>query len=69
VGCRGLPLNPSPLKLVEYLDEQREAEKTSYNFCRRRRRLKGETPAMRQGLTDHVCPVAEVSGYRGTAPG
>lgn len=36
-------------KLVTYLDDQCEVDKTFYNFCRRHRGLKGETPAMRQG--------------------
>ncbi|MFL6337426.1 MAG: hypothetical protein ACJ754_29350 [Pyrinomonadaceae bacterium] len=39
-----------------------------YNFCRRHRGLRGETPAMRHGLTDHVWSVAEVLGYRSAAP-
>jgi len=30
--------------------------------------LKGETPAMRHGLTDHVWSVAEVLGYRSAVP-
>jgi hypothetical protein len=39
-------------ELVEYMDDQCEVDKTSYNFCRQYRGLRGETPAMRQGLTD-----------------
>ena len=56
-------------KRVEYMDDQCEVDKTFYNFCRRHRGLGGETPAMRQGITDHVWSVAEVLGYRGAAPG
>jgi hypothetical protein len=55
-------------KLVPYLDDQCEVDKTFYNFCRRHRGLKGETPAMRQGITDHVWSVAEVLGYRSASP-
>lgn len=55
-------------KRVEYLDDQCEVDKTCYNFCRKHRGLKGETPAMRQGLTDHVWSVAEVLGYRSAVP-
>lgn len=55
-------------KLVAYMDDQCEVDKTFYNFCRRHRGLRGETPAMRHGLTDHVWSVAEVLGYRGGAP-
>jgi hypothetical protein len=51
-------------KLVPYLDDQCEVDKTFYYFCRKHRGLKGETPAMRQGITDHVWSVAEVLGYR-----
>lgn len=56
-------------KTVPYLDDQCEVDKTFYNFCRKHRGLKGETPAMRQGITDHVWTVAEVLGYRSAAPG
>jgi IS1 family transposase len=56
-------------KRVEYMDDQCEVDKTFYNFCRKHRGLKGETPAMRQGLTDHVWTVAEVLRYRSAAPG
>jgi hypothetical protein len=56
-------------KRVEYMDDQCEVDKTFYNFCRRHRGLKGETPAMRQGITDHVWSVVEVLGYRSTSPG
>jgi transposase-like protein len=55
-------------KLVTYMDDQCEVDKTFYNFCRRHRGLKGETPAMRQGITDHVWSIAEVLGYRSAAP-
>jgi hypothetical protein len=55
-------------KLVTYMDDQCEVDKTFYNFCRQHRGLKGETPAMRQGITDHVWTVAEVLGYRSAAP-
>ncbi|MBA3242876.1 MAG: hypothetical protein H0T60_16765 [Acidobacteria bacterium] len=55
-------------KRVEYMDDQCEVDKTFYNFCRRHRGLKGETPAMRHGLTDHVWSVAEVLGYRSAVP-
>jgi IS1 family transposase len=55
-------------KRVEYMDDQCEVDKTFYNFCRRHRGLKGETPAMRHGLTDHVWSVAEVLGYCSAAP-
>lgn len=56
-------------KTVPYMDDQCEVDKTFYNFCRKHRGLKGETPAMRQGITDHVWSVAEVLGYRSAAPG
>jgi IS1 family transposase len=56
-------------KRVSYMGDQCEVDKTFYNFCRRHRGLKGETPAMRQGITDHVWTVAEVLGYRSAAPG
>jgi hypothetical protein len=56
-------------KLVSYLDDQCEVDKTFYNFCRKHRGLKGETPAMRQGITDHVWSVAAVLSYRSIAPG
>jgi hypothetical protein len=55
-------------KKVQYMDDQCEVDKTFYNFCRKHRGLKGETPAMRQGITDHVWTVAEVLGYRSAAP-
>jgi IS1 family transposase len=55
-------------KRVPYMDDQCEVDKTFYNFCRKHRGLKGETPAMRQGITDHVWSVAEVLGYRSAAP-
>ena len=55
-------------KLVPYMDDQCEVDKTFYNFCRKHRGLKGETPAMRQGITDHVWSIAEVLGYRGASP-
>ena len=55
-------------KRVPYMDDQCEVDKTFYNFCRRHRGLKGETPAMRQGITDHIWTVAEVLGYRSAAP-
>ncbi len=56
-------------KSVPYMDDQCEVDKTFYNFCRQHRGLKGKTPAMRQGITDHVWSVAEVLGYRSAAPG
>jgi len=55
-------------KLVGYMDDQCEVDKTFYNFCRKHRGLRGETPAMRQGITDHVWSVAEVLGYRSASP-
>jgi hypothetical protein len=55
-------------KTVPYMDDRREVDKTFYNFCRKHRGLKGETPAMRQGLTDHVWVIAEVLSYRGALP-
>lgn len=55
-------------KTVPYMDDQCEVDKTFYNFCRKHRGLKGETPAMRQGLTNHVWSVAEVLGYRSASP-
>ena len=55
-------------KRVPYLNDQCEVDKIFYNFCRQHRGLKGETPAMRHGLTDHVWSVAEVLGYRGGTP-
>jgi hypothetical protein len=55
-------------KRVEYMDDQCEVDKTFYNFCRKHRGLKEQTPAMRQGITDHVWTVAEVLGYRSAAP-
>ena len=45
-------------KTVPYLDDQCGVDKTFHNFCRRHRGLKGRTPAMRQGIADHVCSVA-----------
>jgi len=56
-------------KSVPYMDDQCEVDKTFYNFCRRHRGQRGERPAMRQGITDHVWSVAEVLGYRSAAPG
>ncbi len=55
-------------KSVPYMDDQCEVDKTFYNFCRKHRGLKGETPAMRHGITDHVWSVAEVLSYRSAAP-
>lgn|SRR5947209_1322096 len=55
-------------KTVPYMDDQCEVDKTVYNFCRKHRGLKGETPAMRQGITDHVWSIAEVLGYRSAVP-
>ncbi|MCA1849795.1 MAG: hypothetical protein LC672_01760 [Acidobacteria bacterium] len=55
-------------KKVEYMDDQCAVDKTFYNFCRRHRGLKGETPAMRQGITNHVWSVAEVLRYRSAVP-
>ena len=55
-------------KTAAYVDDQCEVDETFYNFCRRRRGLKGEMPAMRQGLTDHVWSVAKVLGYRSASP-
>ena len=55
-------------KKVEYLDDQCAMDKTVYNFCRKHRGLKGETPAMRQGITNHVWSVAEVLRYRSAVP-
>ena len=55
-------------KRVPYMDDQCEVDKTVYNFCRRHRGLKGETPAMRQGITDHIWSMAEVLRYRSAAP-
>jgi len=55
-------------KTVPYMDDQCEVDKTFYNFCRRHRGLKGQTPAMRQGIADHVWSVAEVLGYRSAVP-
>lgn len=55
-------------KLVPYLGDQCEVDKTFYNFCRKHRGLKGATPAMRHGLTDHVWSIAEVLGYRSASP-
>ena len=55
-------------KSVPCMDDQCEVDKTFYNFCRKHRGLKGETPAMRHGITDHVWSVAEVLGYRSAAP-
>jgi IS1 family transposase len=55
-------------KSVTYMGDQCEVDKTFYNFCRKHRGLKGETPAMRQGITDHVWSVAEVLGYRSASP-
>jgi IS1 family transposase/transposase-like protein len=55
-------------KRVEYLEDQCTVDKTVYNFCRKHRGLKGATPAMRQGLTDHVWSMAEVLRYRSAVP-
>jgi IS1 family transposase len=51
-------------KKVEYMDDQCAVDKTVYNFCRKHRGLKGETPAMRHGITDHVWRIDEVLRYR-----
>ncbi len=50
------------------MDDQSEVDKTFYNISRKHRGLKGETPAMRQGLTDHVWMIAEVLCYRSAPP-
>jgi IS1 family transposase len=55
-------------KKVEYMDDQCAVDKTFYNFCRQHRGLKGETPAMRQGITDHVWRIDEVLRYRSAPP-
>lgn len=55
-------------KTVPYMDDQCEVDKTVYNFCRKHRGLKGETPAMRQGITDHVWSIAEMLRYRSAIP-
>ena len=55
-------------KTVPYLDDQCGVDKTFYNFCRKHRGLKGQTPAMRQGIADHIWSVAEVLGYRSASP-
>jgi IS1 family transposase len=55
-------------KRVPYMDDQCEVDKTVYNFCRKHRGLKGETPAIRQGITDHVWSMAEVLRYRSAVP-
>ena len=55
-------------KRVPYMDDQCEVDKTIYNFCRKHRGLKGETPAIRQGITDHVWSMAEVLRYRSADP-
>ncbi|MBA3805415.1 MAG: hypothetical protein H0X14_06850 [Acidobacteria bacterium] len=55
-------------KKVEYMDDQCAVDKTIYNFCRKHRGLKGETPAMRQGITDHVWRIDEVLRYRSAVP-
>jgi hypothetical protein len=47
-------------KTVPYMDGQCALDKTVYNFCRKHGGLKAETPAMRQGLTDHVWSITEV---------
>jgi hypothetical protein len=31
-----------------------------YNFCRKNQALRGRTPAMAAGLTDHVWPIEEL---------
>jgi hypothetical protein len=54
-------------KEVKYMDDQCAMDKTFYNFCRRHRSLQGKTPALQQGLTDHVWTIAEVLRYRGRA--
>lgn len=56
-------------KRVPYMDDQCEVDRTFYNFCRKHRGLKGETPAIRQGITDHIWSMAEVLRYRSAAPG
>jgi transposase-like protein len=55
-------------KRVEYMDDQCALDKTFYNFCRTHRGLKGETPAMRQGIADHVWRIDEVLRYRSGVP-
>ena len=55
-------------KLVEYMDDQCILDKVFYNFCRRHRGLKGQTPAQRHGVSDHVWSIAEVLRYRPADP-
>jgi IS1 family transposase len=55
-------------KKVSCMDDQCAVDKTVYNFCRKHRGLKGETPAMRQGITDHVWHIDEVLRYRSAVP-
>ncbi len=55
-------------KLVGYMDDKCEVDKTFYNLCRRHRGLRGETLAMRPRLRNHACTVAKVLGYRSAAP-
>jgi hypothetical protein len=55
-------------KRVGYMDDQCAVDETVYNFCRKHRGLKGKTPGMRQGITDHVWSVAEVLRYRSAVP-
>ncbi len=55
-------------KLVEYMQDQCVLDKVFYNFCRKHRGLKGETPAQRQGISDHVWSIAEVLRYRAADP-
>jgi hypothetical protein len=43
-------------------------DKIFYNFCPRHRKLRGEMPAMRQEIREHVWSVVEVLGYRSTVP-
>ena len=55
-------------KKVESMDDQCAGDKTCSNFCRKHRGLKGETLAMRQGITDHIWRIDEVSHYRSAVP-
>ena len=64
---------PDPALLYGQVVKEREGRRVvkvekRLVLGRKHRGLKGETPAMRQGLTDHVWSVAEVLGYRSAAP-
>jgi IS1 family transposase len=55
-------------KVVEYMEDQCILDKVFYNFCRKHRGLKWQTPAQRHGISDHLWSIAEVLRYRAADP-